>query len=104
MSRHDQPGPRLILSPESVEQFNEAMREMARIVGKWCDEFTRVWNNAIDQQVGLADFLSVDWDPDNFPETRLNDAGEIVATTTKADGSRMVATFKGNGHVDWVVN
>ena len=89
------------LSRESIEQFSEAMREMARIIGKWCDEFTRVWDNAIAKQVGLADFLSVDWNPDNLPETRLNDAGEIEATTTKPDGGKMVATFKGNNHVEW---
>ena len=93
-----------IPSREAIDQLNDGFRELARIITEWCDEFTRLWNGVLASQIGLADFLSVNWDATNLPETRLNDAGEIEATTTKPDGSKMVATFKGNGLVDWVAN
>ena len=94
-------GPELVLTRDNLDRFAEAMQQICITVAEACASFAQIWQELADSQVGLMDYLAVQWDPDNPPETRVNDAGEIVATTTKADGSQLVATFKGNDVVEW---
>ena len=99
--RLDEDGPHLVLSREAYDEVIDAIRNIGTVAAEACAAFAEAFKATVGEQSALWGFLSVDWDPDNFPDVDVNDDDEIVATTTRWDGCKMVATFKGDDVVEW---